>query len=29
MYQTPAYAAVTAKAPLTPHQIERREPGAD
>ena len=28
MYQTPAYAAVTAKAPLTPHQIERREPAA-
>lgn len=26
---TPAYAAVVAKSPLTPHSIERREPGAN
>ncbi len=28
MYKTPAYAAITAKAPLTPYSIERREPAA-
>ncbi len=27
MLKTPAYAALTAKAPITPHSIERREPG--
>jgi len=27
MLNTPAYAAMTAKAPLVPHSIERREPG--
>ena len=27
MLHTPAYAAMTAKAPLVPHTIERREPG--